>query len=399
MLASEAVFILPFVVARVFRPTFLGAFDINNFELGSAFSWYGITAMLSYFLGGPLADRFEARKLLTLSLLVTGLSGFYMATLPSLSVLTVLYAFWGFSTILLFWAASIKSIRQLGAQSQGKAFGLVDAGRGLLAAVLASASVWALAMLLPTNAENASEAQLASALSQIIQGFSAFIILLGVLIFWLFPKKQTYASGLGKIKWLQVVKRPAVWWQALIVLCAYVGYKVTDDFSLYASDALNFNDVKAAQVGTISFWMRPFAALLAGYLGDKFWHSGVISGFFGLMLAGSLVLANASFLHFTFVLTALNIAALSLGIYGLRGLYFALLQEAHLPMSITGSAVGFISLVGYTPDVFMGPLMGYLLDENPGVRGHQYVFLVLAAFSLLGIAASYGFKNSVNKGP
>jgi len=383
---------LPFVVARVFRPTFLHAFELTNFQLGSAFSAYGLSAMLSYFLGGPLADKFPPRKLMALSLVVTGLSGFFMATLPGLGALTILYAFWGVSSILLFWAASIKSIRQLGGTDQGLAFGSVDAGRGLLAAVVASASVLLMEFLLPVPAEEAQAEMLSSALSQIINGFSAFILILGLLVWWLFPKRQQPQKASTAIVWKQVLHRPQVWWQALVVLCAYVGYKVTDDFSLYASDALNFNDVKAAHMGTISFWMRPVAALLAGFLGDRFRHSKVILWFFAIMLVGSLLMASGFLSHFRVWATALNIAALSLGIYGVRGLYYALLQEAHLPMSITGSVVGFVSVVGYTPDIFMGPLMGYFLDRYPGITGHQWVFAFLAGFSLLGLVAARAFQ-------
>ena len=59
--AGEAVFFLPFVLARVFRPTLLDVFGITNLELGTAFSLYGVVAMVAYFAGGPLADRFSAR--------------------------------------------------------------------------------------------------------------------------------------------------------------------------------------------------------------------------------------------------------------------------------------------------------------------------------------------------
>src|SRR3546814_4579591 len=71
IVAGEAVFMLPFVVARVFRTTFLEVFALSNFQLGSAFSVYGMVAMASYFFGGPLADRFAARTLIVLALVAT----------------------------------------------------------------------------------------------------------------------------------------------------------------------------------------------------------------------------------------------------------------------------------------------------------------------------------------
>ncbi|MBT7501579.1 MAG: MFS transporter, partial [Gemmatimonadales bacterium] len=80
------------------------------------------------------------------------------------------------------------------------------------------------------------------------------------------------------------------------------------------------------------------------------------------------------------------------GIYALRGVYFALLAEGAVPLAFTGSAIGVVSLVGFTPDVFMGPLMGVLLDNSPGVVGHQHVFAVVAAFGVIGLAATIAFR-------
>ena len=61
VMAGEAVFLLPFVLPRVFRPTLLSVLDIDNTMLGAAFSAYGLVAMAAYFFGGPLADRFGAQ--------------------------------------------------------------------------------------------------------------------------------------------------------------------------------------------------------------------------------------------------------------------------------------------------------------------------------------------------
>jgi hypothetical protein len=38
-------------------------------------------------------------------------------------------------------------------------------------------------------------------------------------------------------------------------------------------------------------------------------------------------------------------------------------------LALTGTAVGLVSLTGYTPDIFAGPAMGYLLDNSPVSRG------------------------------
>jgi len=77
IIAGEMVFGLPFHTTRFFRPTFLDAFGFSNTQLGDIFAVYGITAMLAYFPGGALADRFPARKLMSLSLFATAAGGLY----------------------------------------------------------------------------------------------------------------------------------------------------------------------------------------------------------------------------------------------------------------------------------------------------------------------------------
>ncbi|REJ86464.1 MAG: MFS transporter, partial [Planctomycetota bacterium] len=169
VISGEAIFLLPFVVPRVFRPTLLDVFGITNLELGTAFSLYGIVAMFSYFAGGPLADRFSVRKLMSSALALTSLGGVYVATIPPVFGLRVVYAFWGMSTILLFWAAMIRATREWGGEvRQGTAYGILDGGRGMVAAALALAGTYVLQWVLPDDVDSATLAQKSAALKQVI---------------------------------------------------------------------------------------------------------------------------------------------------------------------------------------------------------------------------------------
>ena len=137
VIAGEAIFLLPFIVMRVFKPIIRDVFRISDFEIGEAQALYGVTA-LSYFFGGFIADKWEPKKLLSLSLFLTAIGGFWMTMIPSIFTLKILYSFWGVSTILLFWASLIKATRQWGNENnQGLSFGLLDGGRGLFAASIA----------------------------------------------------------------------------------------------------------------------------------------------------------------------------------------------------------------------------------------------------------------------
>lgn len=404
--AGEAVFLLPFILARVFRPTLLDVFGITNLQLGTAFSLYGVVAMVAYFAGGPLADRFSARRLMTTALVTTGLGGVVLAGIPSPRVMNVLWAVWGMTTILLFWAAMLRATREWGGVfSQGRAYGLLDGGRGLLAALIASASVVVFAALLPSDVASATPEQRAAAFRAVIWVFTGFTLAIALFVWVLVPDNAPQADGEGQPRLsLEGVRRacrmPLVWLHAVIVVCAYVGYKATDDFSLLARDALGFDEVAASGIGTLSFWIRAVTAVAAGYLGDRIDSSRVIMWSFAILMAGSLVIASGALAPGVPWMLITTIAATSVGVYAIRGVYFALLAEGAVPLASTGSAIGVVSVVGFTPEVFMGPMMGVLLDNAPGVLGHQHVFSAVAAFGAVGLIATIVFRrvNRVSRG-
>jgi nitrate/nitrite transporter NarK len=396
--AGEAVFLLPFVLARVFRPTFLDVFGITNLQLGVAFSFYGIVAMLAYFAGGPLADRFSARRLMAAALLATGWGGVALAGIPSPRDMNILWAGWGLTTILLFWAAMLRATREWGGVSaQGRAYGLLDGGRGLLAAVIASATVFVFGALLPADVASATPAQREAAFRVVIWVFSGVTLLVALLVWVVVPDTTPQEEGSAEPKLSldgiqHACRMPVVWLQAVIVVCAYVGYKATDDFSLLARDALGFDEVAAAGIGTLSFWIRAVAAVGAGYLADRVDSSRVIAWGFVILIVGSGLIASGVVVVGVAWMLISTIVATSVGVYALRGVYFALLAEGAVPMVFTGSAIGVVSVVGFTPDVFMGPLMGVLLDNSPGVLGHQHVFAAVAVFGAVGLVATIAFR-------
>jgi nitrate/nitrite transporter NarK len=399
ILAGESVFIIPFVLPRVFRPTVLDVFALDNTQLGICFSVYGFVALVSYLFGGPLADKYPPRKLIAVALWMTALGGLVYATFPSYFVLKALYGYWGFTTIFLFWAAMIKATRVWGgANSQGKAFGFLDGGRGLVGALFGTMGILIFSIFITSEIAEATVAESRAAFRYVILVSLGIVVVVGFLV-WFFmrmDKASEKAIILDKITVSQikeVLKLPAVVLLMVIILCAYVGYKITDIFSLYAQDVMLYDQVQSAQVGTFLLFIRPIIGVVIGILADRsqttYWLlvSFVLS-FFGALLFATGVISDSS--TALFFISTLVVAT---GVYAARSLYFAVMERGKIPLLLTGTAVGLISIVGYTPDIFAGPAMGYLLDANPGAIGHQYVFGTLAIFSLVGgIAAWYYYK-------
>lgn len=396
IIAGEAIFGLPFHVARFFRPTLIEAFGFTNTELGTLFSFYGVLAMISYLPGGPLADRFSARRLLTGSLLLTGLTGFYLATIPGYSGLSILFAFFGVTTILLFWAALIRATREWGGkQDQGKAFGILDGGRGLFAAGLASLAMIPFNAAFDGDPSQATHTMRIEAIRSVVYVYTASTLAAAAVVWFFVPESEAQPGGGPRLDWRQVkhaFAMPTIWLQALIVVCAYSAYKGIDNYSLFAVQAYGMDEVEGAQVSVYAAWIRPVAAVGAGLLADKLSPTKATALCFSVLIGGyalfALVPPNPSRASILW----LNIFVTCATIFGLRGVYFAIMEEVEVPTAITGTAVGLISLIGFTPDIFVAPVAGVLLDRTPGTAGHQHFFIVLAAFAAVGLVATLALR-------
>jgi nitrate/nitrite transporter NarK len=373
--AGETIFALPFHVARFFRPTLLAVYELDNAGLGDVFAVYGIVALLAYFPGGPIADRFSPRRLMALSLFATAAGGLLIVLWPDARVLVFVYGLWGASTILLFWAAMIRATRAWGgAGKQGLAFGFLDGGRGLVAAAMASVGV----LLLRES------------FALVVWFYCAMTLLAGLACWFLLDDPPAIeAMPRARHDVLATLRKPEVWLQAMIVVAAYCGYKALDNVGVYAVDAMGMNEAEAAAFTARCAWLRPPAAVLAGVLADRLRARPIVTLSFGLLaLASALLglLAPSEGLRWGMIVGNLVVAFVA--VYALRGVYFVLLAETRVPTATTGTAVGIISVIGFAPDIFYASLAGRILDGHPGLRGHQHHFWLLAGIAGLGVVAS-----------
>jgi sugar phosphate permease len=392
ILAGEMIFSLPFHVPRFFRPTLLEVLNMSNAEFGDAFILYGVMAMLSYIPGGMIADRISARKLIVSSLIATALGGIYFAMFPGQTGLAMIFGYWGITTVLLLWAAMIRATREWGGEfAQGKAFGLLDGGRGLASAGAASLAVILLAYVLPEDIEAINPENRTSAMRSVIYFYSLATFGVAILV-WFFipdsrldPKKPEFGRFPG-LKY--VLRNPAVWLQALVVICAYVGYKGLDYYTTYAVEILGMDEVQAARYMSNASYLRAFSAIAAGFIADRITSRRVIGISFTLALVSYIILLlfypEPEFMNIIYA----NLIITFIAVYALRGVYFALIAETGVRGRYTGTAVGLISVVGFTPDIFFYSAGGRIIDAAPGFSGFQHYFLFLGSFALLGMLAT-----------
>jgi nitrate/nitrite transporter NarK len=381
-LSGGIIFFLPFL-SEVYYIPLQNALGLTKTQLGSLMSVFGITCLIFCFPGGWLADRVSPRKLITFSCISTGIAGFYFATFPSYSVSLAIHAFWGMTTQLTFWSAMIKTTRNWApANRQGRAFGILEGGRGVAEAVTSSIMLAVFAMLGSGKV----------ALAWVIVLFSILNILLGVLTwFVLEDSTQPSSKERDRIKLsdiIKVLKMPVVWLISIVILSSYSAYWGLDFLTPYATEVFGMTVVFGGAIAVAKMWLKPIPAAAAGFLGDRIGASRAV--------AWSLLVLIVSFTVFAVIpgnpglifIMLVNIAVASVAVFASRGVYFAMLEEGNIPLSLTGTAVGIISIIGYTPDIFMPVLGGALLDRYPGAPGYRYLFLFVTGMCVLGLLAT-----------
>ncbi len=382
----------------------MAVFDMDNFQIGVCFSFYGFCALFSYVVGGSLADRFKPQYLMSISLILTSLGGFYLLGYPSFSIIKWIYAYWGFTTVFLFWSPMIKATRIWGGDyDQGLAFGFLDGGRGLTAAIIGSLSLFIFSNSGDMDFDVSSFEEKRTAFKQVILFSSISVLVIGLLVpfFLKFHKteksEKAFLDNFDISKITEVVKLRSVWLLMGIVLCAYMGYKTTDIVPLYASEIMGFNDIQSAKISNGLLYLRPVTGILVGLLSYRFRSSLLLPIGFLLVLICSVGFAVLDFSNLSLFFYFSSIIFIGLGTYSARTLYFSVMRESKIPLILTGTAVGLISFIGFTPDIFSGLLLGYLLDNFPGIHGHQLVYWNLILFSVIGLLLAILLRRNVSK--
>lgn len=385
-LSGSIIFWMPFF-SEIYYVPMQNAFGFSKTQLGILSSTFGLVSLISYFPGGWLADRISSRKLISVALAITAAAGFVFSTLPSFEICLLLYSIWGVAAAFVFWSAMIKATRNWGAKKeQGRAFGILEGGRNFVD--LASATLL-LAIFAYRGADDA-------ALSETILLLSLSPLILAMLVWRVMkddiaPREdaQEVRSTLTTAGIIEVLKLPMVWLIAIIIMAAYSGLWGAIYFTPYATEVYSLGVVLGGAIGVGKLWIAAIAAIAAGFIADKVGAAKAVFGSFVVMTTGFLAFGLLPGAPSLVPLLLINVAVISCAVYALRGIYFSLLEQGGIPMVVTGTATGIVSVIGYTPDVFLPTLAGMILDANPGAEGYQNLFLFIAALNFVGLIAAY----------
>lgn len=393
LLAAGAgiIFQLPYIRETFYVPI-QNAMNLTNEQMGLLSSGYATMATLSYFVGGIIADKFSARKLLTFSFLATGVLGLWFSTFPGFTVSRIIFILMGVSTIITYWSACIKATRMLGTdEEQGRLFGLQEGLRGVLNALL----VFAMTAVFSSFVNEIAGAAAA------IRVCAITVIVIGILN-WFFIEdtktgEQTESLGevvKGMFKCLLI---PRVWLLVGIIFTAYSVYGLIGYVTTYAQQFYGMTATTAATLGGVRYLLQGVGGVIGGFLADKL-HSRmkvIIGGCIGLaisfalyvFLPGEASMYTAVVINFFFGLFF---------IYAVRSQYFAVHQDAGISIQLSGRVSGISSALGYLPDVFMYTLVGGWMDSY-GRTGFNMTWIYAVVASLLCVVLTLILGKVVKK--
>lgn len=400
VLAAGAIF--PIIYLRTnYQETVLEVFGITLQQLNTIYSILGIVWVIGYLPSGLISDKFSAKKLLVVSLLGTAAGGFWFAQIPNFGGVVAVYGIWGVFSVFTFWSAHMKIVKLLSTRNEeGRFFGILDGGRGVVEALLASLAVLIFSRVLGPSLELADKR---SAIVAVIYMYAIALTAVAILI-WIFVKDedadQTAQDAAEKFRLSDlpnVLRNRNLYLHGAIVFLGYAVFWTVYYIGGFLETNLGAAPVTVGAVTVAVLWMRPVGGFVGGYFADKVGKTNTIVTALGgaavcLVLIAILPVSLANGLFFALAIV------LGIFLYGIRGTYWSILGDDGFANVTMGTAIGAISLIGYLPDILLPQFNSMLFNTFGGNGGYNAYFISSAVLALLGIVCTVAYARARKRG-
>ncbi|MGI6756273.1 MAG: MFS transporter [Atopobiaceae bacterium] len=379
-MAGSAIFGLPFFRFEYYD-AYVTTYHLTNTQMGVFSSVIGIFGIISYLFGGVVADGMSVRKIITVSLLVTGIAGLFHLLPLTFYGLLIVYAVWGISTTFAFQPACVKAVRILaGNDNQGKAYGFYEGTSSVMGAVISMVALgifnWGI-----SQAGNQVAAMKAG-----IMFYSVFNIIMGIVAFFLLrgtsvtlrAEKVTF-TGIANI-----IKNPVVWIIALVGFCNHILCIAVYYYIPYTTGILGASVTIGALLGIFRKWGGFVGNIGGGYLADKIGTGKLMLRSYGIVLIAQIAMLLVPPVSSSIVLVAVLFVIIYTFFSINTAMSWTMMSESALPLEYSGTIAGLICTVGAIPETFVSLLAGHMIDSNEGALGFRLFFIFLAAVTVLG---------------
>jgi predicted MFS family arabinose efflux permease len=373
----------------VFYQPIIEALSITNTQLGALGGVYGMVATICYLPGGIIADKMCAKYLASAGFISTALVTFWFALLPSYNSLLIIFGLFGATSVLIFWGIRYKLVRLVSSEkSYPKNIGLSYGIYGLAGLVL---------NFIALKVFEFSGTDAAAGLVAILIISAILNLIFGVATLFIVPKfdDEIKADTSFNInEFVEAIKHPGVWLTTASMFFVYGAYAALTYTTPYLTEIFGASLALVSIISMIrTYGISLFSAPIIGGIATKINSPAKV-----LVLIMALTAISGVILAFLPTTQAMLIVAIIVvlvagfftsGAYGIASSQFT---ESGVPTRIFGTATGILSVIAFLPDMFVYPMAGKWLDQNPGITGYQYIFYFIIAFSLAAVFCSLAIR-------
>ena len=371
--------------------------SVNGFigDFGMAF---GIVSMLGYPFGGILADRFSEKWLLIAGGLLMGVCSFWFGLVPDKLSIIIIHLLYGVGTSFMIWSAYLKLTRKMGSGSeQGRMFSTSEFVRGIFGMLIGFAGVALLGNAVMPDGQ-LDPVALGQQWRNLMFLSGGLFVVFSALV-WIFvpanvigAEEADSADGNAQEAFslknvIKVLKMPGTWLISALIFCCFSFTSAGNGYlGAYTVNVLGVSETTASTFAIVRNYIIAAAMTFAiGFVSDKL---GSKSKTLGLYLAIASVVCVLLITTKSAAMLCIAVSFVFAIVYsGMRGIYFATLNEVGIPLSMTGIATGIISMLCYLPDVYFAKLAGTWLDTY-GVKGYDYIWIYTIVCGVAGVAVA-----------
>ncbi len=409
MLGAGTIYKLGFLKDAFYVPMqeFMG---LSHTQIGTAMSIAGLISTFGFLASIYLTDRVSKKIMIPLSLISICVCGIGLSTFPSYPVFLVIYCLLAICADMLYWPTMLKTVRLLGNEDeQGRMFGIMEAGRGLMDTIIAFGALGIFSALGST----------ATGLKMAILFYSVVPGVIGIIMYFLLEPDDAPAVAVdhkeastdtaeetgnaNKRAWdgvMRALKNKNIWLVSFNVFFVYSVYCGLTYFIPFLEEAYALPAALVGVYGIINqYGLKMLGGPIGGFITDKVLHSAtkylrIAFVIVGVILAVFSLLPHQAMGIGIGMIITLGISAC---VYSMRAIFFAPMDEVHVPREITGSAMSMGSFIGYLPGAFMYAVYGGILDRFDGLAGYRIVYIIMAVFAAGGFLLSTYILKTIRK--
>ncbi|MCI9593395.1 MAG: MFS transporter [Lachnospiraceae bacterium] len=403
MLGAGTIYKLGFLKDAFYVPMqeFMG---LSHTQIGTAMSIAGLISTFSFLTAIGITDKVSKKIMIPFSLISICLCGIWLSTFPSYPVFLLIYCLLAICADMLYWPTMLKTVRLLGTEDeQGRMFGIMEAGRGLMDTIIAFGALGIFSAMGST----------AAGLKMAILFYSIVPGVIGIIMYFMLEpddapaptpvQTQENASGAKEKNTsgiMRTLKNKNIWLVSFNIFFVYSVYCGLTYFIPFLEEAYALPAALVGVYGIINqYGLKMLGGPVGGFITDNILHSATKYLRIAFVIVGVIVAVFAMLPHksmgiFLGMFITLTISAC---VYSMRAIFFAPMDEVHVPREITGSAMAMGSFIGYLPGSFMYAVYGGILDKFEGLFGYRIVYLMMAVFAAGGFVLSTYIISTIKK--